>query len=201
MSEVTSRLPMRVLLIALLMAFGIWLPLMAVPPIEDVIAGQLGISNTLSALLYSAPNNTFICIKVDREERPDIDAVYMKATLAMTGSGGWPTSIFLSPALEPFYAGTYFPPTRRYNLPSFMEVLQAVASAWENDSGKVIASGQKILEHLRVQSAVSQYEVPFEEDLIHTATQNLLAADYPGYNREDTGPVLERKCRFREGAR
>jgi hypothetical protein len=62
-------------------------------------------------------NKNFINIKVDREERPDIDGIYMQAVIAMTGSGGWPMSVFLAPDLKPFYAGTYFPPVRRYNMP------------------------------------------------------------------------------------
>ncbi len=133
-------------------------------------------------------NEHFINIKVDREERPDIDTIYMNATVAMTGSGGWPTSVFLSPALKPFYAGTYFPPTRRYNLPSFLEILQAVASAWQDDPDKVIASGQKILEHLQGQTSVSEYEVPFEENLVHNATQNLLTSYDWGYGGWGSAP-------------
>ncbi|HMD82697.1 MAG TPA: thioredoxin domain-containing protein, partial [Anaerolineales bacterium] len=62
-------------------------------------------------------NEHFVNIKVDREERPDLDGIYMQATMAMTGSGGWPMSVFLTPDLKPFYAGTYFPPVRRYNMP------------------------------------------------------------------------------------
>src|SRR6185295_929541 len=67
-------------------------------------------------------NENFINIKVDREERPDLDSIYMQATTTLTGSGGWPMSVFLTPDLRPFYAGTYFPPVRRYNLPSFREI-------------------------------------------------------------------------------
>ena len=68
-------------------------------------------------------NENFINIKVDREERPDLDGIYMQAVVAMTGSGGWPMSVFLSHDLKPFYAGTYFPPVRRFNLPAFMDIL------------------------------------------------------------------------------
>ena len=75
-------------------------------------------------------NEHFINIKVDREERPDLDAIYMQATVAMTGSGGWPMSVFLTPDLKPFYAGTYFPPTPRYNMPSFRDVLAGIARTW-----------------------------------------------------------------------
>jgi uncharacterized protein len=75
-------------------------------------------------------NQYFVAIKVDREERPDIDAVYMSAVQAMTGGGGWPLSAFLTPQGRPFFAGTYFPPVRRWGSPSFTEVLQAIAEAW-----------------------------------------------------------------------
>ena len=78
-------------------------------------------------------NANFISIKVDREERPDLDSIYMNATQAMTGSGGWPMSVFLTPNLEPFYAGTYFPPTSRYNLPGFKDLLISIARAWRED--------------------------------------------------------------------
>ena len=75
-------------------------------------------------------NEHFVSVKVDREERPDVDALYMEATFAMSGSGGWPMTVFLTPAGEPFYAGTYFPPEPRHGLPSFRQLLGAVAEAW-----------------------------------------------------------------------
>ncbi|MEO7737577.1 MAG: thioredoxin domain-containing protein, partial [Candidatus Dojkabacteria bacterium] len=75
-------------------------------------------------------NEHFVCIKVDREERPDLDAIYMQATQAMTGHGGWPMTVFLTPEGEPFYAGTYFPPEDRHGMPSFRRVLLGVAEAW-----------------------------------------------------------------------
>ena len=82
-------------------------------------------------------NEHFVCIKVDREERPDLDAIYMQATQAMTGHGGWPMTVFLTPQGEPFYAGTYFPPEDRHGMPSFRRVLQGVADAWENKQASV----------------------------------------------------------------
>jgi len=77
----------------------------------------------------------FIAIKVDREERPDIDATYMKAVQMMTGSGGWPLSVFLTPEGKPFYGGTYFPPAPAYGRPSFKQVLLALAQAWREQRG------------------------------------------------------------------
>ncbi len=97
-------------------------------------------------------NAHFVCIKVDREERPDIDGIYMQTVVAMTGSGGWPMSVFLAPDLKPFYAGTYFPPVRRYNMPSFMEILSGLANAWQNERGQIEEVGGKIMAHLQYQN-------------------------------------------------
>src|ERR1700732_2963477 len=77
-------------------------------------------------------NEHFVSIKVDREERPDLDQIYMTAVQMMTRHGGWPMSVFLTPSLEPFYGGTYFPPADRHGLPSFRRVVRAIADAWEN---------------------------------------------------------------------
>jgi uncharacterized protein YyaL (SSP411 family) len=82
-------------------------------------------------------NEKFVCIKVDREERPDLDAIYMQATQAMTGHGGWPMTVFLTPEGEPFYAGTYFPPEDRHGMPSFQRVLRGVAEAWTSRQDSV----------------------------------------------------------------
>jgi len=97
-------------------------------------------------------NERFINIKVDREERPDLDSIYMAATVSMTGSGGWPMSVFLTPDLHPFYAGTYFPPDSRYNTPSFRELLTSIARAWREERGEVNRVGAKIAEHLQQQT-------------------------------------------------
>ncbi|MCH8877263.1 MAG: thioredoxin domain-containing protein [Chloroflexi bacterium] len=78
-------------------------------------------------------NKHFVSIKVDREERPDIDSLYMEAVVAMTGQGGWPMSLFLTPEGRPFYGGTYYPPTRRFNMPAFGEILRTIADKWSND--------------------------------------------------------------------
>ena len=77
-------------------------------------------------------NDNFVNVKVDREERPDVDAVYMEATQAMTGHGGWPMTVFCTPEGEPFYCGTYFPPQPRHGMPSFAQVLTGVAEAWRD---------------------------------------------------------------------
>ncbi len=90
----------------------------------------------------------FIAIKVDREERPDIDQVYMSAVQALTGGGGWPMSMFLTPEGRPFYGGTYFPPEPRHGLPAFRQVLAGVAAAWRDDRAAVELSGQRLVDAL-----------------------------------------------------
>jgi uncharacterized protein len=93
-------------------------------------------------------NEHFVCIKVDREERPDLDALYMSAVIALTGRGGWPMSVFLTPDQRPFFAGTYYPPDRRHGLPAFMDVLVSLSDAWRKRRGDVLRSGEKIAVHL-----------------------------------------------------
>ncbi len=93
-------------------------------------------------------NQNFICIKVDREERPDIDAIYMSAVMAMTRHGGWPMSVFLTPDLKPFYGGTYFPPEDRMGMPSFKKVLLGVANAWKTKRQEVLKSADEFTQAL-----------------------------------------------------
>jgi len=95
-------------------------------------------------------NDLFVCIKVDREERPDIDAVYMQAVQAMTGRGGWPLTVFLTPDLLPFYGGTFFPPADRGRIPGFPNVLRAVASAYRTEPDRARRIGRRIAEALAV---------------------------------------------------
>ncbi len=90
-------------------------------------------------------NRHFISIKVDREERPDLDEVYMKAVQAMTGQGGWPLNVFLTPDLKPFYGGTYFPPEPKYGLPSFKQILEFVSTLWRDKKGDVQSNAEQIM--------------------------------------------------------
>ena len=122
-------------------------------------------------------NKNFVNIKVDREERPDLDNIYMTATQAMTGSGGWPMSVFLTPNLDPFYAGTYFPPVRRYNMPSFREILTAVADAWQNDQARALNSAQRITAHIQSSATVSKYELILTQQHLQQAV-NILNEGY-----------------------
>jgi len=93
-------------------------------------------------------NEHFVCVKVDREERPDIDDIYMKAVQSMTGSGGWPMSVFLTPELEPFFGGTYFPPRGMHGRPGFAELLAGLARAWKENRENVVQQGRRMAERI-----------------------------------------------------
>jgi uncharacterized protein YyaL (SSP411 family) len=113
-------------------------------------------------------NRDFVAIKVDREERPDLDQVYMGAVQAMTGSGGWPMSVFLTPDGRPFFGGTYFPPQPHHNLPAFRDVLAGVVRAWREQRLEVVAAGQRLVDALIQQNALpaaTGAETPNEEAL------------------------------------
>lgn len=105
-------------------------------------------------------NERFVAIKVDREERPDVDALYMEAVQAMTGSGGWPLNAFLTPEGVPFYAGTYFPPQPTQGMPSWRQVLEGVANAWDQDRDNIIDGSERIADRLR---ATAQMTAPDAE--------------------------------------
>ena len=109
-----------------------------------VMAHESFESESIAAIL----NPDFVCIKVDREERPDVDAVYMAAVQLLTGRGGWPMSVFLTPDLEPFFAGTYWPPAPRHGMPSFPQVLAAVLEAWRERRDKVVEQAAEITRSL-----------------------------------------------------
>jgi hypothetical protein len=94
-------------------------------------------------------NQNFVCIKVDREERPDVDRVYMTFVQATTGGGGWPMSVWLTPDLKPFFGGTYFPPEDKFGRRGFPSILKTIAQAWQNDRDKIIASSTEAIRRLR----------------------------------------------------
>lgn len=111
-------------------------------------------------------NAHFVSVKVDREERPDVDAVYMEAVQAATGHGGWPMTVFLTPDAEPFYFGTYFPPEPRHGMPSFRQVLEGVRQAWEERRDEVGEVAGKITRDLAGRElSVGGDEVPGEQEL------------------------------------
>ncbi|HEX2140649.1 MAG TPA: thioredoxin domain-containing protein [Candidatus Limnocylindria bacterium] len=121
-------------------------------------------------------NRDFVAIKVDREERPDLDDVYMAAVQAMTGGGGWPMSVFLTPELEPFFGGTYFPPEDRQGMPGFPRVLTAVADAYRNRRQDVAAQARQLAAHLREQLDVRAGQVDPEQRQLDAAAARLAAA-------------------------
>jgi uncharacterized protein YyaL (SSP411 family) len=121
-------------------------------------------------------NRDFVPIKVDREERPDLDDVYMAAVQAMTGGGGWPMSVFLTPELEPFFGGTYFPPDDRHGMPGFSRVLEAVAEAYRDRREEVVASGRQLAAHLREQLDVAPGRADPERRQLDAAVARLAQA-------------------------
>src|SRR5580692_1396236 len=96
-----------------------------------------------------ALNQQFISIKVDREERPDVDRVYMTFVQATTGAGGWPMSVWLTPELKPFYGGTYFPPASRWGRPGFVDILQEIGRVWREDRATIARSAEAMTARLR----------------------------------------------------
>jgi len=119
-------------------------------------------------------NENFVSIKVDREERPDLDRIYMRALQHMTGTGGWPMSLFLTPNGEPFFGGTYFPPTPRYGLPSFKEVLLAVADAWQNRQEELVGTGKRMVKTLKELSTSTTKHEELKSETLITAFHQLL---------------------------
>ena len=118
-------------------------------------------------------NENFVCIKVDREERPDIDSIYMAAVQAMTGQGGWPMTVFLTPDGEPFYGGTYFPPNDRGGLPSFPRLLTALAGAYREKRGDVTNTTEQLLQRMRHTSSTVKSLEPLTSDLMYSAFRGI----------------------------
>ena len=119
-------------------------------------------------------NKHFVAIKVDREERPDVDAVYMEATQAMTGHGGWPMTCFLTPTGEPFFCGTYFPPADRPGMPSFRTVCQSVVKAWTERRDEIEAAGADVVRQLAEHSAPGAADEPVNPKHLDAAAARLL---------------------------
>jgi uncharacterized protein YyaL (SSP411 family) len=133
------------------------------------------------AATASVMNDLFVNVKVDREERPDVDAVTMEATVGMTGSGGWPTTVFMTPEGKAFYAGTYFPPEGRHGIPSFRDVLGAVAETWRERRGDVERQAERIDAALRsVATAPSSLE-PLTESLLGEAARAIARTFEPAF--------------------
>ncbi|MFT4086900.1 MAG: thioredoxin domain-containing protein [Gordonia sp. (in: high G+C Gram-positive bacteria)] len=129
--------------------------------------------------LAAQMNDGFVCIKVDREERPDIDAVYMAATQAMTGQGGWPMTCFLTPDGEPFYCGTYYPAVGRQGMPGFGDVLDAISRTWSERREEVLDAGSRITEHLKANTAPIPAGPKVDAALLARAVADVLGDEDP----------------------
>jgi uncharacterized protein len=142
-------------------------------------------------------NEHFVAVKVDREERPDLDAVYMEAVVAMTGHGGWPMTVFLTPDGEPFYGGTYYPPEPRHGLPSFRQVLEALAEAWRERRGELAHAAAQLVTAVRHSSTLQPSSDPLTESLLAAAARNLRQGFEPAFGgwgrapKFPNAPVLE----------
>ncbi|OGQ85770.1 MAG: thioredoxin domain-containing protein [Deltaproteobacteria bacterium RIFOXYD12_FULL_56_24] len=140
-------------------------------------------------------NENFVCIKVDREERPDLDQLYMTAVQALTGHGGWPMSVFLTPDLQPFYGGTYFPPESRHGLPGMVELLAAVHDAWRANPEKILASAAKITDHLRRKAADAR-AATIDPEIAAKAFRQLSAEYDPEFGGFGSAPKFPRPVVF-----
>ncbi len=126
-------------------------------------------------------NDLFVNVKVDREERPDVDAVTMEATVGMTGSGGWPTTVFMTPEGKPFYAGTYFPPEPRHGLASFRDLLQAVARAWSERRAEIERQASQIDDTLRRSAELRPSAEPLTESILGEAARGIANTFEPAF--------------------
>src|SRR3954451_9752469 len=140
-----------------------WCHVMAHESFEDEETAAL-----MSALLVN--------VKVGREERPDVDALYMQAVVAMTGHGGWPLTAFLTPEGKPFFGGTYFPPEPRHGLPSFAEILRGVADAYRDQREDVAGSAEQLLRHVSSSAETEPWDEPLDAELLANADANLVAS-------------------------
>lgn len=157
-------------------------------------------------------NAHFVPIKVDREERPDLDDVYMKATQVLSGHGGWPMSVFLTPELQPFYAGTYFPPHPRHGMPSFMQVLSSLAGTWERQRERLVSQAGQVAARVRQLSldaehlpALGPVVEPPRLDVVDAAVEQLASvfdARWGGFGGPPKFPHADdiRLCLWQHGA-
>jgi uncharacterized protein len=146
---------------------------------------------TLAAVL----NESFISIKVDREERPDVDSIYMQAVHALGQQGGWPLNVFLTPDGAPFYGGTYFPPERRHNLPSFLDVLQFLINTWMNEQNKIEKQTKAVVGFIR-QSSLREQSSATLEDLDFDGEDKALELFEKHYDRLNHGFQFQPQNKF-----
>ena len=137
-------------------------------------------------------NASFVSIKVDRDERPDVDRVYMAYVQAMTGHGGWPLSAWLTPELKPFFGGTYFPPEDRNGRAGFTSLLRAIANGWANERDKLVAEGERVIGALR-----DHYKENVEGENASDGKLQVGSSDQrpsPGAQLSEQGPTAFEKC-------
>jgi uncharacterized protein YyaL (SSP411 family) len=137
-------------------------------------------------------NESFVAIKVDREERPDIDRVYMNFVQATTGSGGWPMSVWLTPELKPFYGGTYFPPSSKWGRPGFIDMLAQIAQVWRGDRAKVAQSAESLTAQLRATETPAATDMVPGAAALHRAVQQFEAAFDGRYGGFSDSPKFPR---------
>jgi hypothetical protein len=139
----------------------------------------------------SLMNELFVNVKVDREERPDLDSIYMDAVVALSGSGGWPMTVFLTPSGEPFFGGTYYPPEPRHGMPAFRDVLRAVDEAWREKRNTVAEQAARLVGHIRAGAARPPAEGKLSEDLVAAAHEGLATTfdfEWGGWGRAPKFP-------------
>ena len=133
-------------------------------------------------------NADFINVKVDREERPDLDSIYMQAVTAMTGRGGWPMTVFLTPDGKPFYAGTYYPDEPRHGMPSFRQILTGIKQAWDQDRENVMSSAGEVSERLGELAGVQLQPGAITEEVLESATRGLAGSFDPTWGGFGSAP-------------
>ncbi len=141
-------------------------------------------------------NQDFVCIKVDREERPDLDEIYMAATQLITHSGGWPMSVFLTPDLKPFYAGTYFPPEDRWGRPGFPTLLRELARAWRERRAEVLTQADRVVEAMEQFTGGAQGQGAVNETLVKNAVQAFERGYEPAYGGFGQAPKFPPSMRL-----
>ena len=152
-------------------------------------------------------NSSFVCIKADREERPDLDSIYMEAVQAMTGQGGWPMTVFLTPDGRPFYGGTYFPPVDRHGLPAFTKVLAAIAGTWRERREEVEEQAGRLAGHLNVGARIRPEGDAIDDSVLDSALQVMRKSFDPVYGGFGGAPkfpqamVLDLLLRLAAGGR
>lgn len=136
-------------------------------------------------------NRDFVSIKVDREERPDLDHIYMSFCQALTGHGGWPLSVFLSPDKKPFFAGTYFPKESRGGMPGFITILNGISRAWKTQREELLRQGQSVLQHISRSEVIQTGNTVTREDVsrAYRILRRNFDQEYGGFSRAPKFPT------------